>query len=326
MAPVGSAISSQPVKGIALMALAMLLIPIVDGIAKYLSAEYSPLFLSWARYMVASAIVLPAAAILRGRHFLPRERRKSHVARTVCLVAAMTLYFLSIARIPLATAVSAYFVGPIIAVALSVIILKERLTRRRFVSLVLGFAGAIIILRPGTVIEPGILLALGAGLFFALYLVATRHASTASDLIETLAFQCVVGTILLTPQALLSWSTPTWEDLTFFVGLGGLSAASHVLAIAAFRFADVSSLSPLVYLELIGAVFIGYFAFNEVPQGFSIVGAALIVFAGYLLLNSHTRMCKRPEKPLEPLPLGSHTKPLCAPDSLQGTLRRRKPT
>ncbi len=307
MTPVGSAVSSQPLKGVALMALAMLLIPVVDGIAKYLSADYSPLFLSWARYMVASTIVLPVAVILRGRHFLPRERRKSHVARTVCLVAAMTLYFLSIARIPLATAVSAYFVGPIIAVALSAIVLKERLTRRKSVSLVLGFAGAIIILRPGTVIEPGILLALGAGLFFALYLVATRAASTASDLIETLAFQCVVGTILLTPQALLSWSTPTWEDLRVFVGLGGLSAASHVLAIAAFRFADVSSLSPLVYLELIGAVLIGYFVFNEVPPGVTIVGAAFIVFSGFLLLNGHARKSKRPEKPREPVPLRVHT-------------------
>ncbi|MCV3274152.1 DMT family transporter [Roseobacter sinensis] len=296
MAPAVSAVSSHPVKGVALMALAMLLIPVVDGIAKHLSADYSPLFLSWARYMVASVIVLPAAVTLRGRHFLPRERRTSHLARTVCLVAAMTLYFLSIARIPLATVVSAYFVGPIIAVALSVVILKERLTRRKTVSLVLGFAGAIIILRPGTGIEPGILLALGAGLFFALYLVATRHASAASDPIETLAFQCVVGTILLTPQALLSWSTPTWEDLTFFLGLGALSAASHALAIAAFRFADVSSLSPLVYLELIGAVVIGYFVFNEVLYETTIVGAALIVFAGFLLLNGQARESRRPGK------------------------------
>ncbi|MEO0915943.1 MAG: DMT family transporter, partial [Pseudomonadota bacterium] len=281
VASFGSAVSSQHVKGIALMALAMLLIPVVDGIAKYLSADYSTYFLSWARYMVASAIVLPAAMIFRGRYFLPRERRMSHVARTVCLVAAMTLYFLAIARIPFATAVSAYFVGPIIAVVLSVIILKERLTRRKCVSLVLGLIGAMFIVRPGTGIDPGILLALGAGLFFALYLVATRHASMASDLVETLAFQCVVGTILLTPQAFVSWSTPTWEDLTFFIGLGGLSAVSHVLAIGAFRYADVSSLSPLVYLELIGAVLIGYLVFNEVPHGFTIVGAPLIVFAGF---------------------------------------------
>lgn len=308
MAPVGFVVSGQPMKGVVLMALAMLLLPVVDGIAKYLSAEYSPLFLSWARYMVASAIVLPAAMILRGRHFLPQERRMSYMARTVCLVAAMTLYFLSIARIPLATAVSAYFVGPIIATALSVILLKERLTRRKIVSLALGFAGAIIILRPGTMIEPGILLALGAGLFFALYLVATRHASTASDLIETLAFQCVVGTMLLTPQALLSWSTPRWEDLILFLGLGGLSAVSHGLAVAAFRFADVSSLSPLVYLELIGAVFIGYFAFNEVPRGVTIVGAILIVVAGCLLLNGHTRTCKGPERPHGTVPLESRTK------------------
>lgn len=285
MASIAIAGQIRPTLGIALMAVAMLTIPLVDGIAKYLSAGYSPLFIAWARYAVASAIVLPVAATMRGRHIFPAERRTSHVLRTVFLVTAMTLYFLSVATIPLATAVSAYFVGPIIAVALAAIVLKERVTPVKIASLVLGFAGAIIILRPGTAIDPGILLALGAGMFFALYLIATRQASKASDPVKTLAFQCVVGTILLTPQALLTWSTPGWDANLFFVGLGALSAISHFMSIAAFRFADASTLSPLVYLELIGAAVIGYLIFDDIPHGATIGGAALIVAAGLLLLK-----------------------------------------
>lgn len=289
MASPALADQSRPALGIALMAVAMLSIPLVDGIAKYLSADHSPLFIAWARYVVASAAVLPVAAIGYKGGVFPTERRGSHVLRTIFLVTAMTLYFLSIATAPLATAVSAYFVGPVIAVTLAAIILKERLTPTKIASLVLGFIGAIVILRPGPNIEPGILLALGAGLFFALYLITTRQASQVSDPVKTLAFQCAVGTLLLTPQAVLTWSTPGWDTLIFFAALGVLSAMSHFLSIAAFRFADASTLSPLVYLELIGSAAVGYFAFSDVPRGATIAGATLIVAAGLLLLRRRDR-------------------------------------
>jgi drug/metabolite transporter (DMT)-like permease len=271
--------------GIVLMTAAMLSVPLVDGLAKHLSGGYSPLFLAWARYAVACLIVLPLAAASHGPSVFPAERRMSHALRTVCLVIAMTLYFLAIARIPLATAISAFFVGPIVAVALSFIVLKERMTSRKIASLVLGFAGSIVILRPGATVDPGILLALGSGLFFALYLVATRRAAQASDPVKTLAFQCVVGALLLTPQAIVTWSTPALSDLWLFAALGGLSAVSHVLSITAFRYADASTLAPLVYLELIGAALIGYLAFGDIPGAATVLGAALIVAAGFLLLE-----------------------------------------
>lgn len=272
-------------RGIILMIVAMLTIPLVDGLAKYLTAAYSPLFLSWARYVVACAIVLPVAAVYHGTRVLPAERRVAHTLRTVFLVISMTLYFMAIARIPLATAVSAYFVGPIIAVVLSVPVLKERLTTRKVLSLVLGFVGALVILRPGATIESGLLLAFGAGLFFALYIIATRQAARDSDPLQTLVFQCAIGALLMTPQAVASWTTPAWSDLIFFVGLGVFSAAGHILSIIAFRLADASTLAPLVYIELIGAVAIGYLAFHEFPGPVTLIGAALIAAGGLVLLQ-----------------------------------------
>jgi drug/metabolite transporter (DMT)-like permease len=267
------------------MAIAMLSVPIVDGVAKYLSSSYSPLFISWARYAVACAIVLPVSAAKHGRQLFPSERRRSHVLRTVFLVTAMTLYFLSIARIPLATAASTYFIGPIIAVLASMLILGERMTTKKAVSLTLGFVGSIIILRPGGSIDPGILLALGSGVSFAFYMITTRHAALESDPLKTLAFQCVVGAVLLTPQAVIAWSVPRMNDLVFFLGMGLVSAFSHVLSIAAFRFAEASTLAPLVYAELIGAAAIGYFAFGETPGLSTIAGAVCIVAAGLILLE-----------------------------------------
>ena len=130
-------------------------------------------------------------------------------------------------------------------------------------------------------LEPGILLALGSGIFFAFYLIATRQAAQVSDPVKTLAFQCVVGALLLTPQAVAAWSTPALSDVLLFAALGALSAVSHLLSIAAFRHADASTLAPLVYLELIGAALVGYFAFGDIPGAMTLAGAALIVAAGF---------------------------------------------
>lgn len=281
--------SSRTTLGIFLMTAAMLSVPMVDGLAKHLTATYSPLFIGWARYAVACAFVLPFAAAMHGPRLFPSRYHVPHVLRTIFLIAAMTLYYLAIVSIPLATAVSAFFVGPIIAVALSALILKERVTLRKGLSLLLGFAGAIVILRPGGSVDPGIWLAFGSGICFAFYVITTRQASQSSDPVRTLAFQCVVGTLLLTPQAVMTWSTPAWGDLIFFVLMGLISAGSHALSITAFRFADASTLSPLVYLELIATALIGYFAFSEVPGLPTIIGAALIVSAGLILIPRQGR-------------------------------------
>jgi len=89
----------------------------------------------------------------------------------------------------------------------------------------------------------------------------------------------------LTPQAVLSWSTPAWKDLAFFAAMGLLSLIGHGLTIVAFRFADTSTLAPLLYVELIGAALIGYLAFDEIPGAATIIGACLIVAAGLILLR-----------------------------------------
>ncbi len=280
-----------PTAGMALMATAMLSFPLVDGLAKHLALEASPYFVAWARYAVASLVVLPFALAMHGWRLFPRERLGSHFLRTAFLVVAMTLFYLSMVRVPLATTFSAYFVGPIIAAALSVVILGETMTRRKLLGLVLGFAGSLVILRPGTGLEPGVIFAFGAGVFYACYLVATRHAAATSDPVPTLLFQCVVGTVLMTPQAILTWSLPVGGDavlpgLLALYGLLGLSsAACHFLVILAFRRADATTLAPLVYLELIGGALIGYLAFGEVPGLPIVVGAAFIVAGGLVLLR-----------------------------------------
>lgn len=274
-----------PVVGLSLMAVAMLLIPFVDGIAKFLTYTHSPLYISWARYAVASLIVLPLAFSIYGRHLFPARNLGAHFSRTVFLMAAMTLYFVAISKVQMATAITAYFIGPIVAVVLTVVFLKERLNARKVGALLLGFSGAIIILKPGGELEPGVLFAMASGICFAVYLVATRQASRNNDPMKTLSFQCFVGTVILTPQALWAWSIPQLSELYLFLGIGLLSAFSHILSILAFRHAEASLLAPLVYLELIGTSAVGYFYFNEAPDFTLWIGASVIVAGGLLLVK-----------------------------------------
>jgi drug/metabolite transporter (DMT)-like permease len=241
---------------------------------------------------VACLVVLPVTILRFRREFLPREQIGAHFLRTVFLMSAMTCYFLAIARIPLATAISAYFVAPIIAMVLAVLFLGEALTGRKIVSLVLGFIGALIILRPSASMDPGTLLAIAAGGFFAFYMIATRQASLQSDPIKTLAFQCLVGVVLLTPQALSTWSVPARRELWLFLAMGTMSAVCHFLSIVAFRYAQASLLAPIVYLELLGGAAIGFFVFGDVPDAYIWLGALTIIVGGALTVQpSKTPNC-----------------------------------
>jgi drug/metabolite transporter (DMT)-like permease len=278
--------SGGPLAGIVLMTIAMMTIPLVDGLAKYLSGTHSPLFVGWARYAVAALVVLPVAAFQHGRRIFPQRNLGPHILRTIFLVSAMTLFFIAISTTSLATATSAYFVAPIVTALLAVLFLKERLTQRKIVALVLGFAGAMIILRPASDLDTGVLLAMGSGTLFALYAITTRQASQQSDPVRTLAFQCAFGAVLLTPQAIWTWSTPVPDEYLLFLGMGVVSAISHLLSIIAFRFAQASTLAPLVYLELVSASLIGYFIFDEIPDLAVWIGAGVIVASGLLLTGT----------------------------------------
>lgn len=272
------------VRGIVCMIVAMMLIPMVDATAKWLSATHSPWFLGWVRYAGASLFVLPIALRVHGTAMLPSRNLPFHGLRTLFLVIAMTLYFLAISQIPLSTAVAAYFIGPVLAVAIACSFLKEPLNWSKATSIILGFGGAIVVLNPAGAVDAGVVLALGSGAFFALYLVSTRRAAQEDAELKALVFQCLVGTVLLTPQAIVHWSWPSLPELGLFLFMGLISAISHFFTISAFKYAEASVLAPFVYVELISAVCLGFFLFGEIPGLMTILGGGMIVFAGLLLI------------------------------------------
>ncbi|WP_424971770.1 DMT family transporter [Dinoroseobacter sp. S76] len=268
--------------GLGLMAGASLLVSGVDGAAKYLSEVYAPTFIAWARYAVAFCVVLPVALVLRDGPLLPRRDLALHGGRTICLVLAMTLFFVSLQSTDLATAIVAFFVGPVVALFLAVTLLGERLTGRILASLACGFAGVIVALQPGQDPGAGVLWALAAGLCLSVYLVATRLAGRERHPLRTLLFQCGFGALLLTPFAMLSGEVPQAGHGVVFLLMGGVSAGVHLMVIRAFQLAPASVLAPLVYLELLGAIVVGFVLFGDLPGPATLAGGALITLSGLL--------------------------------------------
>lgn len=269
--------------GLALMALAMFLIPVRDGLAKYMSGTLPVFTIAWGTYCAAALISAPIAIRKHGRGAILPAGLPSQTARTLLLVGAMTMFFFSIRTVPLANAIAAYFVAPFVAAALAPIALKEEFTWTVAGAVTIGFIGVVVVLRPDGNFDANILWAIVAGLFFALYMLATRLAARQAPPLAALSYQSVLGAIALTPFALVAGVQGAGAFLGVFALIGLLQSSSHGLSIAAFRFAPASVLAPLVYLEIVAAVIVGLVAFGDWPETQTWTGIAIIIAAGSLV-------------------------------------------
>jgi drug/metabolite transporter (DMT)-like permease len=207
----------------------------------------------------------------------------TNILRTTLTVSATTCFFFAITEIPLATAFGGYFLGPVLASPLSVLLLREPLTRLRLGAAGLGLVGAYLIVRPGVELSLGALLAVLSGVLFSGYLIATRMAAATTPPLDALQFQAVFGTLLLTPFAISHWSWPTPAEMLLVGVMGGISAICTFMVIAAFRRSDASILSPLAYFELVTATLLGQLAFSELPDWLTFAGIATIVMSRLLV-------------------------------------------
>jgi drug/metabolite transporter (DMT)-like permease len=274
-------------------------VPLMDGFAKYLSPRYSAWQLAWCRFTFHFLVLLPVVLVKRGwRELWPRQPILQ-IARGAFLVAATALFFAAIARIPLATALALLFCYPLIVSVLSPFVLGEKADLWRWVAVLLGFAGILVILRPGLVATDwGSLLSLFSGCAYSLYFLATRKLSGTAHPLVTLAYTAVFGVVALTAFAPLYWVPPRARDVPYMAGIGLAAAFGHYLIILAFERAPASVLAPLGYGEIVMATVIGYFAFGDFPDRFTWLGIAIVIGSGIYVL--HRERVRSPAEASEP--------------------------
>ncbi len=260
---------------------AMVLLPIMDGVAKHLSATYPVAQVVWARYLFHLAVLVPVALARYGRRIVRPPRLPVQLLRGTLLLASTALFFAAIARMPMANTLALFFVSPLVVTVLAARLLGERVGAWRWLAVLVGFAGVLAILRPGSGMMHGAaLLAIGAGTVHGLYMVTTRQLAGTSEPLVTLLYTALVGAVVMSLVVPFVWRLPTPLDMALMVLLGLLAAGGHFSIIQAFDRATASWLAPLAYAEIVTSTLVGYIGFGDFPDGFTWLGIAVIVAAG----------------------------------------------
>ncbi|TVQ41516.1 MAG: DMT family transporter [Geminicoccaceae bacterium] len=280
-----------------LMVGAMLLVPAMDAVAKHLSAVMVPAQIALARFGFQVVFMTP---LVRGRRLeIAPGDLALHGLRGVLLALATTFFFAALAVMPMAEAIAIFFVEPLLLSLLAGILLKEGIGWRRILAILVGFAGAMLIVRPGLdAFGWAATLPLVAALFFALYLVATRVLAQRTDpvTLQLTAGLAGVATMILVIAAgsLLGVAalTPSWPDAVswaWLVVLGLIATVSHLMIVHAFKRASANILAPFQYLEIGAAVLWGYVVFGDFPEAMTWVGIAIITASGLYVFHRERR-------------------------------------
>jgi drug/metabolite transporter (DMT)-like permease len=287
---------SDGLRGILLMCAGVATFPFMNAAVKLLTAHYPAAQITWARF-TGHLIVMLIVFLPRYRWTLLRTRRLTvQIGRSILMLASNLLFVMAIGAVPLATASAIGFTAPLIVTALSVPLLRESVGWRRWSAVLVGFAGALMVIRPGSgFTDPSVLLLLASSLAYALYQIATRWVGRYDNAATGIIFTALFGSLAMSLAMPFVFVMPlTLLDGLLFGCLGFLGGFGHYLVIRAFQFGAAAVIAPLGYVELVGTTVLGYLIFANFPDLWTWVGAGLIIASGiYIAWRERRRKVAR---------------------------------
>lgn len=268
-------------RGLLLLLVGTALIAIMDAVVKLLSTSLGTLQITWGRY-VTQAIVL--FLVISPRQSLLRLRTRKlplHLFRVGLLLASTVFFFGALRTMSLAEANTISFTTPLLITVLSGLILGEVVGARRWIAVVTGFAGVLLVVQPGSgVIGWAAALPLIAAVCSALYHVTTRLLARTEDPANTLYFVALVGSLGLSMMVPFFWAPLNAQLLLAMIAVGALGTLGHFFLIRAFQIVPAATLSPFLYVYLLWATVLGWLIFGDVPGPATLLGAAIILCSG----------------------------------------------
>ena len=272
--------SPAPLTVLGLVALATTAIVCGDTAGKLLTgAGVQPLFVAWSRFALAALLLFWMLGL--GPAGLGRLLDWRLILRAALIVGAIASILTALRTEPIANVFGAFFIGPIVAYVLSALLLGERVSWARTVMLALGFAGVLLVVRPGGEMGTGMIFAVLAGTLYGSYLAATRWLTAFYPPPFLLGSQLLIGAVLLLPAGLAS--IPASADLRVWVLVIVSSLASafgNYLLVVVNRTTPATVSAPLIYFQLIAATVIGFFVFGDWPEPLTLLGLAVIFASG----------------------------------------------
>lgn len=273
---------SARLAGIGLMLLAIFMFSFGDALGKFLVATYSVGQLLWLRACAALLVLAPIAWRQRAA-FATLERPWLQLLRVTLSTLEVAAFFIATVYLPLADVITYYLAAPIFVTALSAVVLREQVGWRRWSAVLIGFCGVLIALRPSaqTVSWPA-MIALCGSLSFALLMLITRSLRNTPDIV--LASSQFVGTFALgAVMSPFGWVTPSLGSLGLFAAAGCISVGALLCTNRSLKLAPASVVVPYQYSMIVWAVMFGYVVFGDVPSSATIIGAAIIIGAGFYI-------------------------------------------
>jgi drug/metabolite transporter (DMT)-like permease len=268
-------------KAITFSLLGWMMLPVMDGFAKYLSADLPVLQITWARYFFTVVFTFPVMFFFYNKQLVWSDKPKLQILRGLILLCANICFFYAISIIPLAKALTLAFVAPLIVTAFSPMLLGEKVGVRRWTAVIIGFVGSLVVIRPGFLeINLASLAALGTGVMYGFYLIITRKLSTSDNPLLTMLLTGLVGLVAVSGIIPFIWVNPNISQWSMMAGIGVFACIGHLFLILSLKYADASKLAPLGYTEIIPNVIIGYYFFGNFPDNWTFLGLAIIVISG----------------------------------------------
>ena len=278
-------------KAIILNLSAWVMLPIMDGFAKYLSSTLPVLQITWSRYFFTIVITLPIMLFFFRKNLTWTEQPKLQLIRGLLLFCANILFFYSISIISLAKAITLAFIAPLIVTALSPFLLGEKVGYKRWAAVITGFIGSLIVIRPGFVeLNLASIAALGTGVLYGFYLIITRKLHDSDNPLLTLLLTGIVGGVLGSIIMPVVWVSPTITEWYMMFAIGFFASLGHLFIILSLRYADASKLAPFGYFEIVTNIIIGYYFFSHFPDNWTFLGLFIIVSSGIYVWKRETKI------------------------------------
>ena len=279
-------------RGIALMVFSTLAFSAMHATIKHVSGEVDTFMIVFFRNLFGFVALLPLF-MRHGLTPLKTKRLGTHAARVTINFASMAMFFYALSITPLAEVAALTFSAPIFATFLAIFFFKEVVGLNRWAAIFLGFAGTVVVLRPGfEQVSLGAILALCAALTWGGAIMIIKSLSKTDSALTITAYMVLLLIPISLVPALFVWEWPTWTQLGWLMLVGIFGSAGHLTLNQALRAAPTNAVMPLDFVRLIWVALFGFFIFGEIPDIFVWIGGAMIFASGLWIANSESQKGK----------------------------------
>lgn len=285
---------AQPpaLRGALLMCLSTMCFAVMHATIRHVSAELPPMEIAFFRNVFGLVALMPFLIANRFAQ-LRTGRLGLHALRGLVNIGAMLLFFTALSITPLAKVTALSFTAPVFAAVLSVVFLGERFRIHRWLAILMGFAGMLIVLRPGlTVVETGALMALGASVLWAVAMILIKILSRTESSLTITAYMGIFLGLFSAGPAIWVWQTPSLPAWGLLLFIGLIGSGAQVSLAQALKESEPGAVLPFDFLKLIWAALLGVWLFGEIPDRYTLIGAG-IIFCASLYIAHRERAAAR---------------------------------